>query len=508
MISEQMDYLFEINGYTKVPSNLPEFTFYYRRENQGTVVVHVIDYRQGIYISEDQYVHLKQRIREFINAKGEQEVHLLSLILSSDTEKAKRLCVSDSFCWMIDTGSNRLIIHENQVGDFYGWKGIIEEFLLHPDAAAGSGGQEAYGSGGQGTYGSSGQEAYGSGGQGTYGSSGQEAYGNGGQGTYRSSGQGTYGSSDQRVYGGKGQGVYGGGGQGASGSGSQGTYGSNGQGVYGGGGQGAYGSSSQRVYGSGSQGAYEGGSQGTYGGGGQGTYGNGSQGAYGGSGKRTYGSGAYAPQESVLGKGRDKTWMKNLPWVNICLIIVNAVVFLICTFTGGLLYNKGALGVMLIMDDQSYYRIITSMFLHADTGHLFSNMIVLYYAGEIVEKRLGHILYAVLYFLSGIAGGILSMGYELMSGNYINSVGASGAVFGVEGALLLLVILHHGKLESVTLGRLAFVIAFSLYCGFTSSDVNNAAHIGGVLMGFALAAVFQMLRPCIRTGKDRDFDEN
>lgn len=436
MISEQMDYLFEINGYTKVPSNLPEFTFYYRRENQGTVVVHVIDYRQDIYISEDQYVHIKQRIREFINERGEQEVHLLSLILSSDTEKAKRLCVSDSFCWMIDTGSNRLIIHENQVGDFYGWKGIIEEFLLHPDAAAGRGQYGGDGSGGQGVYGSGGQS----------------------------------------------------------------VYGSNGQGVYGGGGQGAYGSSSQGVYGSSGQGVYGSSSQGAYGGSSQGAYRDGSQAAY--------GSGPHAPQESIFGKGRDKTWLKNLPWVNICLIIVNVVVFLICTFTGGLLYNKGALGVILIIDDQSYYRIITSMFLHADIGHLFSNMIVLYYVGEIVEKRLGHIPYAVLYFLSGIAGGILSMGYELMSGNYTSSVGASGAVFGVEGALLLLVILHRGKLESVTLGRLAFVIAFSLYCGFTSSDVNNAAHIGGVLMGFALAAVFQMLRPYIRTGKDRDFDEN
>ena len=163
---------------------------------------------------------------------------------------------------------------------------------------------------------------------------------------------------------------------------------------------------------------------------------------------------------------------------------------------------------MSIVEDGSYYRLITSMFLHVDTGHLFNNMIILYFVGEIVEKRMGHLPYAILYFLSGIAGGVLSMGYELLSGNYTSSVGASGAVFGVEGALLLLVLLHHGRLESVTLGKLVFVIVFSLYCGFTSTDVNNAAHIGGVLMGFALAACFRMLRPYFKAGKDGDFDEN
>ena len=100
------------------------------------------------------------------------------------------------------------------------------------------------------------------------------------------------------------------------------------------------------------------------------------------------------------------------------------------------------------------------------------------------------------------------MGYELLSGDYISSVGASGAVFGVEGALLLLVILQRGRMESVTISLMVFVIAFSLYCGFTSTDVNNAAHIGGVLMGFALAACFCMLRPYFRTGKDEGINEN
>jgi rhomboid protease GluP len=207
-----------------------------------------------------------------------------------------------------------------------------------------------------------------------------------------------------------------------------------------------------------------------------------------------------ARQEATVGKKR--------PFVTIALVAVNVIVFLICTFTGDLLYNKGAFGVMDIIEGKAYYRILTSMFLHADIEHLFSNMIVLYYIGEIVEKYLGHIPYAVLYFMSGIMGNVFSMMYELMTDSFFSSVGASGAVFGVEGALLFLVILHHGKLESMNVGRVAFSIAFSLYCGFTSTYVNNAAHVGGVLMGFAAAAVISLLSLHIGRRKDRDTYEN
>lgn len=184
-----------------------------------------------------------------------------------------------------------------------------------------------------------------------------------------------------------------------------------------------------------------------------------------------------------------------MPWINICLVAVNVIVFLICTFTGELLYNKGAFGVAEIMEDGSFYRMFTSMFLHADTQHLFNNMIILFFVGEIVEKKVGHIPYALIYFLSGIAGDVFSMGIELLSGEYYSSVGASGAVFGVEGALLLLVLLNHGKLESITMGRLAFAVLFSLYCGFTSTNTNNAAHVGGILVGFATTALIMFLRP-------------
>lgn len=328
----RLEALFLAQGYEKLPSNLPEFNFYCHREMQGINVLHVIDYRPELYISGDQYAHLQEKIREFFVKRGEPEIHVMTLILSEDTEKARRLCEQDAFCWIIDTRAFRLIVHETQTSDFYGWKGILEEFLF---AAARETVAEAA---------------------------------------------------------------------------------------------------------------------------------------------------ADAPKEKF-----------HLAPVSVSLVAVNVIVFLICTFTGELLYNKGAFGVTELLQGD-VYRLLTSMFLHGSVQHLFSNMIVLYYVGEIVERELGPFPYAVLYLLSGLAGNIFSAGYELMTGNFGSSVGASGAVFGVEGALLLLVMLHRGRLSTMTAGRVAFAIAFSLYCGFTSVGVNNAAHVGGVLMGFFTAAIIAAIK--------------
>ena len=129
MTTEQLEELFFSNGYDKIPSNLPEFVFYCHRELQGVNVMQVIDYRQGLYISEDQYFHLKEKIIDFFRQKGEKEVHVMSLILCTDSQKARKLCLVESFCWIIDTMADRLIIHESQVSDFYGWKGILEDYL-------------------------------------------------------------------------------------------------------------------------------------------------------------------------------------------------------------------------------------------------------------------------------------------------------------------------------------------------------------------------------------------
>lgn len=176
----------------------------------------------------------------------------------------------------------------------------------------------------------------------------------------------------------------------------------------------------------------------------------------------------------------------NAPYVSEMLVFINVIVFLICTFTGTLLYNKGSIGALNLFDGE-YYRMVSSLFLHADIRHLVNNMLLLFGLGMMIEKQIGHIRFGVYFMLSGLGGNILSVLMELISGDFVNSVGASGAVFGLDGVLLALVLFSGRRFENVTGSKLLLVIAYSLYSGFASQNINNAAHIGGLLTGFVLA---------------------
>ena len=78
---------------------------------------------------------------------------------------------------------------------------------------------------------------------------------------------------------------------------------------------------------------------------------------------------------------------------------------------------------------------------------------------------------------------------ELKTGEYSVSAGASGAVFAVMGAMIYIVLRNRGRLEDLTVRQILIMAAFSLYFGFTSTGVDNAAHVGGLLAGLVLAAL-------------------
>lgn len=190
---------------------------------------------------------------------------------------------------------------------------------------------------------------------------------------------------------------------------------------------------------------------------------------------------------------------KEKPLVSGSLVIINVIVFIICTFTGDLLYNMGRVGVWQVLIQKEYGRIIYSMFLHADIRHLFNNMVILFFMGAMIEKEIGHVRYAALYILSGIGGNLFSLFVKFMRGDLVGSIGASGAVFGLDGVLLAMVLFWHKRLGNVTPTRVLFMIGYSLYSGFTATNVDNAAHVGGVLTGF-LAGIIMCLIERRRTG--------
>ncbi len=185
---------------------------------------------------------------------------------------------------------------------------------------------------------------------------------------------------------------------------------------------------------------------------------------------------------------------KELPIVSGMFVIINVIVFVICTFTGDLLYNRGRLEVWGVLVEGQYDRIILSMFLHSGINHIFNNMLILFFLGAMIEKEVGHVRYAVFYLGSGIGGNISSLFYKVITNDSIGSIGASGAVFGLDGVLLAMVLFSPRRMESVTPARVLLMIAYSLYSGFTGGNVDNAAHIGGLIVGFLFGAVMCLIQ--------------
>lgn len=185
---------------------------------------------------------------------------------------------------------------------------------------------------------------------------------------------------------------------------------------------------------------------------------------------------------------------QELPIVSGILVAANVIVYLICTFTGNLLYNIGELDAAAVLLRREYGRIIYSMFLHAGIDHLFNNMVILFFLGAMIEKVTGHIQLLLIYLLSGIGANICSLLYKVMTMDSMASVGASGAIFGLDGVLLAWILLDRQAMPDVTPRRVLLMIVLSLYSGFTAHNIDNAAHVGGLLTGFAEGALLCALR--------------
>lgn len=175
------------------------------------------------------------------------------------------------------------------------------------------------------------------------------------------------------------------------------------------------------------------------------------------------------------------------------LILINLIVFIIVEFSGGTqntmhMLECGTAYTPLIMEQGQVYRIFTSMFLHFGAEHLANNMLVLFVLGQRLEPIVGKCKFLLIYLLGGIGGNLLSLYLDLKRSDFAVSAGASGAVFAVMGAMIYVLIRSRGKVEDLSARQILIMAAFSLYFGFTSSGVDNAAHIGGMLSGF-LAAV-------------------
>ena len=126
-----------------------------------------------------------------------------------------------------------------------------------------------------------------------------------------------------------------------------------------------------------------------------------------------------------------------------------------------------------------YYRLISSAFVHANLAHLLFNMYALWIIGMQLESFIGKWRFLVVYLFSAICGSLLSV---VITPNAL-SVGASGAIFGLLGALLYFGYHYRIYLGTVIKSQIIPLIVINLVLGFLVPGIDNAAHIGGLIGG-------------------------
>jgi membrane associated rhomboid family serine protease len=169
------------------------------------------------------------------------------------------------------------------------------------------------------------------------------------------------------------------------------------------------------------------------------------------------------------------------PVATIALIAINVVVFLL--ERGGdsstYVFRQGALTGVGVADGQ-WWRVVTAAFLHANILHILFNMYALWLLGKPLERYIGTPRFLAIYAVSGVSG---SAGALLLTNAYVPTVGASGAIFGLMGALLLL-----ERRGMPLVGSLVPVLLINLFLSFSIAGISIGGHIGG-LIGGVLAAL-------------------
>ena len=385
-------------GYRYCHTNLAEAGIYYKYYQEGFHIVMAVDLSGGNRFSVQQYrsmeehamdlfYHPQGRLGDFPDGFPVYHVEMLTLLIGGDSEVERKLCAECRNVWVYQPQSGRLLIYENQPGDFFGLRGALEQ-------GAGTGGEGE-----------------------------MSRQGTGAGGWAETSRQGT--------------------------------------------GAGGWAETSRQ--GAGACGWAETSWQDT------GT--------------------AYASAQNTA-KNRLGILWKNIraEYVTIALVTVNVITYLVLewlgdTTNGFFMAEHGAMYPDFIRINHEWWRIITAGFLHFGAVHLVNNMVILYCMGSRLERVTGHLKYFLIYLVSLIGAGLLSYGMMLRTGDYAVSAGASGAIFGVIGGFLWIVILHRGRFEQITTRGIMMMIVLTIYYGFSSAGIDNWGHIGGLLAGFAATVI-------------------
>ncbi len=182
----------------------------------------------------------------------------------------------------------------------------------------------------------------------------------------------------------------------------------------------------------------------------------------------------------------EKVFAPKVPYVTYIIIAINILIYLIgIMISPEGLFDANKLSILLFGNLKAaivsgeYYRLFTSAFIHANIYHIAFNMYALWILGKEAESYFGRGKFLIIYILSALASSLLS---TLLNTGY--SVGASGAIFGLLGALLYFGYNYRAYLGNTLINQILPVILINLFLGFTISSVDNFGHIGGLIGGF------------------------
>jgi membrane associated rhomboid family serine protease len=174
----------------------------------------------------------------------------------------------------------------------------------------------------------------------------------------------------------------------------------------------------------------------------------------------------------------------------VALIAINVVVYLIEILQGhGGFSSPGAHFVDhyslvgFFVAEGQWYRLLTSGFIHLSFTHILFNMVVLFFLGRLVEPAVGTPRFVALYFASLFAGGV---GALVFSGSFVLTAGASGAIFGVAAAGLVIAL---GRGAEQVARSIGILLAFNFFFDLADTEVSLGGHIGGLVGGAICAAV-------------------
>lgn len=190
-----------------------------------------------------------------------------------------------------------------------------------------------------------------------------------------------------------------------------------------------------------------------------------------------------------------KRYWKNAP-VTTVLLGLNTLMLAVVLFTGGFtLENLTRLGGLIpskLTADDEFYRILSAMFLHGSVIHFLANSYFLFHVGALLERLLGHQRFSLIYFLSGIGSGLLV--WALGEPETV-TIGASGALFGILGALLLLSFVRKSWFTPQGVNTIRTLTIINLIFTLIIPNISVWGHLGGFITGFILIFFLKPTRP-------------